>query len=110
MFWSVAMILGYFFIGIAKVVEGFNVSPADRPAYAKSRDPVQVVQALFLWPRYVPMPWAALTAHVLIVAAILWGLGYFIDDLFVRAGVVVGMLAIVLSWYTIRVGRRVRDE
>jgi hypothetical protein len=107
-FWSIAMILGYFFIGIAKVVEEVSASPADRPEHGKNRDLFQAAHMLVLWPRYVPMPWAALTAHVLVVAAILWGLGYFVDDLFVRAGIVVGMLIVVLSWYLIRTGKRTR--
>ncbi len=74
-FWSIAMILGYFFIGIAKVVEEVNASPADRPGHGKNRDLFQAAHMLVLWPRYVPMPWAALTAHVLVVAARLVGLG-----------------------------------
>lgn len=106
MFWSIAMILGYFFIGIAKVVEELNAPPDDRPGRRKDRNLLQAAHLLVLWPRHVPMPWAALTAHVLVVAAVLWGLGYFVSDLFVRAGIVVGMLVVVLSWFVVRTGRR----
>ncbi len=108
MFWSIAMILGYFFIGIAKVVEELNASPDDKPGSRKNQNLLQAAHLLVLWPRYVPMPWAALTAHVLIVAAVLWGLGYFVGDLFVRAGIVAGLFVVVLSWFVIRTGKQAR--
>lgn len=108
MFWSIAMILGYFFIGIAKVVEALNAAPDDKSGHGGSRNLLQVAHLLVLWPRHVPMPWAALSAHVLIVAAILWGLGYFVSDLLVRAGIVVVLLVVALSWYLVRTGRQAR--
>ncbi len=102
MFWSIAMILGYFFIGVAKIAEELNANPDGKPGHRKNRNLLDVAHLLVLWPRYVPMPWAALTAHVLIVAAVLWGLGYFVSDLFVRAGIVVGLLIAALTWYLTR--------
>ncbi len=105
-FWSIAMILGYFFIGIAKVVEELNAAPGDKPEQRKNRSLLEAAHLLVLWPRHVPMPWAALTAHVLVVAAVLWGLSYFVGDLFVRAGIVVGLFIVVLSWFVARTGKR----
>lgn len=105
-FWSIAMILGYFFIGIAKVVEELIAAPGDKPEQRKNRSLLETAHLLVLWPRHVPMPWAALTAHVLVVAAVLWGLSYFVGDLFVRAGIVVGLFIVVLSWFVARTGKR----
>lgn len=105
-FWSIAMILGYFFIGAAKVAEALNAAPDEKSRHGGSRNLFQVAHLLVLWPRHVPMPWAALSAHVLIVAAILWGLGYFVGDLFVRAGIVVALLVVALSWYLVRTGKQ----
>lgn len=105
MFWSIAMILGYFFIGVAKVAEEMSAKPDDKAGHGKNRNLFDVIHFLVLWPRYVPMPWAALTAHVLVVAAILWGLGYLVSDLFVRAAIVVGLLIAALSWYLARTRR-----
>ena len=91
MFWSVAIILGYFFAGIARFAEDLNARPMNRPV----QNPFQLLYGLFFWPRYVPTPWMALTIHVAIVAAVLSGLGYVVGDLLVRAGIVAGLLVVV---------------
>ena len=83
-----------------------SAAPDEKSRHGGSRNLFQVAHLLVLWPRHVPMPWAALSAHVLIVAAILWGLGYFVGDLFVRAGIVVGLFIVVLSWFVARTGKR----
>lgn len=104
LFWLASAALGYYWAGLAKVINDFGATPMNRPLYASGPNPWVTTYALLLWPRHTPGGTAVISivVHSLMAALLLWGLSYIIDDLVIRVCIGFGLLVALTIPYLIR--------
>ena len=94
-FWLSCAALGYYWAGLAKVIDDFKARAMDRPAYASGRNPWLMIYALLVWPRHTPRPIIPFVVHLLMAAVPMWGLSYIIDELAIRVCIGFGLLVLL---------------